>query len=178
MILEEEERALKRGAKIYARLLGYGSTCDAYHITAPCADGLSISRCMLNAVLDAGISTDDVDYINAHGTSTKYNDLYETNAIKMCFKEHAKDISINSTKSMIGHALGAAGGIEAVVCCKSLQEGFVHQTIGYKVPDAELDLDYTTAGSKKRDINYALSNSFGFGGHNASLLFAKYEGNL
>ena len=174
VILEEEEHAKKRNAKIYARLLGYGTTSDAYHMTAPSSDNIYQSRCMENAIKDAGIKATDIDYINAHGTSTKYNDLYETNAIKSCFGEHAYKLKINSTKSMIGHLLGACGGVEIVTVCKSIEDGFVHQTLNYKEKDSDLDLDYVVSKPINMDINYAMSNCFAFGGHNTALVVGKY----
>ena len=174
VILEEEEHARKRGARIYARMLGYGTTCDAYHMTAPCADKVYQSRCMKNALDDAGLKPEDIDYVNAHGTSTKYNDLYETNAIKDCFGAHAFKLKINSTKSMTGHLLGACGGVEMVATCKTIAEGYIHQTVNYKVPDPELDLDYVVSGPMKQEVKYAISNCFAFGGHNTTLVVGKY----
>ena len=174
VVLEELEHAKARGAKIYAEVVGYGATADAYHITSPIDDGSGAARAMENAVNEAGISTDDVWYINAHGTSTHHNDLFETNAIKKVFGEHAKEMKVNSTKSMIGHLLGAAGAVEVITCVKELQEGFIHETVGYQVPDEECDLDYVTNGPVNMDIQYALTNSLGFGGHNATLLLKKY----
>lgn len=173
VILEELEHAKKRGAKIYAEVVGYGCSSDAYHITSPAEDGAGAARAMLNAVSDAGISTDDITYINAHGTSTHHNDLFETRAIKLAFGEHAYDIKINSTKSMIGHLLGAAGAVEFITCVKELEEGFIHRTVGLEKSEEELDLNYCKQ-SYDEDIEYALSNSLGFGGHNTSLLIKKY----
>lgn len=175
VVLEELEHAKARGAKIYAELVGYGSSCDAFHITSPAEDGSGAAKAMLNAVNDAGIEKEEVDYINAHGTSTPYNDLFETRAIKLAFGEHAKDIAINSTKSMIGHLLGAAGGVEFVACVKTIEDSYVHETVGFKVPDEECDLDYVTGKGRDMEVNYALTNSLGFGGHNASLLVKKYK---
>lgn len=175
VVLEELEHARARGAKIYAEVAGYGCSSDAYHITSPEESGAGAARAMQNAVKDAGLLPEDITYINAHGTATHHNDLFETRAIKLAFGEHAKDIKINSTKSMIGHLLGAAGAIEFVTCVKELQEGYVHATVGYVTPDEELDLDYCKTESRM-DILYALSNSLGFGGHNASLLIKKYSG--
>lgn len=175
LILEELEHARARGAKILAELAGYGATADAYHITSPLEDGSGAARAMENAIAEAGITPKDVQYINAHGTSTHHNDLFETVAIKRVFQEHAKNLKINSTKSMTGHLLGAAGAVELIACVKEMQEGLVHETAGYRVPDEECDLDYVTNGPEKLDIRYALSNSLGFGGHNASLLLKKYE---
>ena len=174
VVLEELEHAKARGAKIMAEVVGYGATADAYHITSPIEDGSGAAKAMELAVKEAGISTDDVWYINVHGTSTHHNDLFETNAIKIVFGEHAKEMKINSTKSMIGHLLGAAGAVEFITCVKELQEGFIHETVGYQVPDEECDLDYVTNGPVKMDIQYALSNSLGFGGHNATLLVKKF----
>ncbi len=174
LVLEELEHALKRGAKIYAEVVGYGCSADAYHITSPDETGEGAARAMLNACNDAGVSTDDIDYINAHGTSTHHNDLFETKAIKLTFGEHAYDLMINSTKSMIGHLLGAAGAIELVTCAKELEDGFVHATVGLKETEEEMDLDYCKE-SRNADIQYALSNSFGFGGHNACVLLKKWS---
>ena len=174
LVLEELEHARKRGAKIYAEVVGYGCSADAYHITSPDETGEGAARAMLNACNDAGVSTDDIDYINAHGTSTHHNDLFETKAIKLTFGEHAYDIMINSTKSMIGHLLGAAGAIELVTCAKELEDGFVHATVGLKETEGEMDLDYCKE-SRNADIQYALSNSFGFGGHNACVLLKKWS---
>ena len=174
LVLEELEHARKRGVKIYAEVVGYGCSADAYHITSPDETGEGAARAMLNACNDAGVSTDDIDYINAHGTSTHHNDLFETKAIKLTFGEHAYDIMINSTKSMIGHLLGAAGAIELVTCAKELEDGFVHATVGLKETEEEMDLDYCKE-SRNADIQYALSNSFGFGGHNACVLLKKWS---
>lgn len=175
VVLEELEHALSRGARIYGEVLGYGCTGDAYHITSPAEDGSGAAMAMEYAVSDAGIAMEDVTYINAHGTGTHLNDLFETRAIKLAFGEHARNIKINSTKSMVGHLLGAAGAIEFVTCVKELQEGYLHPTVGYQIPDEELDLDYCREASTG-DYRYALSNSLGFGGHNASLLLGRYEG--
>lgn len=175
LVLEELEHAKKRGAKIYAEIVGYGATGDAYHITSPSPEGEGASKAMELAYQEAGINHTEVNYINAHGTSTGLNDKYETIAIKSAFKEHAKDLYVSSTKSMTGHLLGAAGGMEAIICAKALQEGFVPPTIGYKTPDPDCDLNYVTEGVINQPLNYALSNSLGFGGHNASLCFKKYE---
>lgn len=177
VVLEELEHAKKRGAKIYAEVVGYGCTSDAYHITSPAEDGSGAAKAMTYAVEDAGIAPEDVTYINAHGTSTHHNDLFETRAIKLAFGEHAKSMKINSTKSMIGHLLGAAGGVEFIVCAKSIQEGFVHQTVGSKEADPEeCDLNYMFHKPAEKEIRYCLTNSLGFGGHNATLLLKKYEG--
>ena len=175
VVLEELEHAKARGAKIMAEVVGYGATADAYHITSPIEDGSGAAKAMEYAVKEAGISPNEVYYINAHGTSTHHNGLFETIAIKNVFGEHAKEMKINSTKSMIGHLLGAAGAVEFIACVKQLEEGFIHETAGYQVPDEECDLDYVTNGPVKMDIRYALSNSLGFGGHNASLLVKRYE---
>ena len=173
VVLEELEHAKKRGAHIYAELVGYGCSSDAYHITSPAEDGEGAAKAMLNAMADAGVAPKDVTYINAHGTSTPYNDLFETRAIKHAFGEWAKKLKINSTKSMVGHLLGAAGAVEFVTCVKELQTGFIHRTVGLKESEEELDLNYCKE-SYQEDFRYALSNSLGFGGHNASLLLAKY----
>ena len=175
VVLEELEHAKKRGAHIYAEVVGYGCSSDAYHITSPAEDGAGAARAMTNAMQDAGVRPEEVTYINAHGTATHLNDLFETRAIKLAFGAHAKNLKINSTKSMIGHLLGAAGAVEVVTCVKELQEGYVHATVGYRTPDEELDLDYCKEAAYI-DIPYALSNSLGFGGHNASLLLKKYGG--
>lgn len=175
LILESLEHAQKRGARIYAEIVGYGATCDAYHITSPSIDGEGAARAMKEALEEAGISPDEVSYINAHGTSTPLNDKFETLAIKQVFGEKAKRIPVSSSKSMTGHLLGAAGAVEAIVCIKALEEDFVPPTINYKNPDPECDLDYVPNIGRKQELNYALSNSLGFGGHNASLLFKKYK---
>lgn len=175
VVLEELEHAKARGAKIYAEVAGYGCSSDAYHITSPAEDGAGAARAMTNAMADAGILPEDVTYINAHGTSTHHNDLFETRAIKLAFGEHAKNLKINSTKSMIGHLLGAAGAIEFVTCVKEMEESYVHATVGYRTPDEEIDLDYCKE-AVAMEVPYALSNSLGFGGHNASLLLKKYNG--
>lgn len=175
VVLEELEHAKARGAKIYAEVVGYGCSSDAYHITSPAEDGAGAARAMTNAMADAGVSPEDVTYINAHGTSTHHNDLFETRAIKLAFGDHAKDLKVNSTKSMIGHLLGAAGAIEFVTCVKEMQESYVHATVGYRTQDDELDLDYCKE-AVEMDVPYALSNSLGFGGHNASILLKKYNG--
>lgn len=174
LVLEELEHARKRGANILAEIGGYGATCDAYHITSPAEDGMGAVKAMEFAIQEGGISKEEVSYINAHGTSTPYNDRIETTAIKTAFKEHAKKIAINSTKSLIGHLLGGAGAVEAIVCVKSIEDQFVHQTLGYSNIDKDCDLDYVTEGGRKMKVNYALSNSLGFGGHNGSLLFKKF----
>lgn len=176
VVLEELEHAKKRGATILAEVVGYGATSDAYHITSPIEDGSGAARCMENAVKEAGIALDDVMYINAHGTSTHHNDLFETRAIKKVFGDHAKEMKINSTKSMIGHLLGAAGAVEFIACVKEIENNYLHETVGYQVADEECDLDYVTGHGVETEVKYALSNSLGFGGHNASLLLKKYEG--
>lgn len=175
LILEELESAIKRNAKIYAEVVGYGMTSDAYHITTPAENGEGAARSMQVAINDAGINPNQIDYINAHGTSTYYNDLYETMAIKSVFGEDAKNVSISSTKSMTGHLLGASGAIEAIVCALAIKENFVPPTINLENLGEEMDLDYTPNKGKERTINYALSNSLGFGGNNATLVFKKYE---
>ncbi|NLG04027.1 MAG: beta-ketoacyl-ACP synthase II [Clostridia bacterium] len=174
LVLEELEHAKKRGARIYAEVVGYGNTSDAYHITSPAENGEGAANAMLAAINDAGIKKEEITYINAHGTSTHHNDLFETRAIKLAFGAHANQIKINSTKSMIGHLLGAAGAVELVTCVKEIQEGFIHATVGYETPDEEMDLDYCKE-SKQMKIKYALSNSLGFGGHNSSILIKEME---
>lgn len=173
VILEELEHAKARGAKIYAEVLGYGCTSDAYHITSPAEDGMGAATAMTNAVKDAGLESERITYINAHGTSTHHNDLFETRAIKAAFGEHAKDIHVNSTKSMVGHLLGAAGAVEFITCVKEVEEDFIHKTVGLKDCEEEMDLDYCKE-SYRESVPYALSNSLGFGGHNASILIGKY----
>ena len=175
VFLEELEHAKKRGAKIYAEIAGYGATGDAYHITSPAEDGSGAAKAMELAMEEGNVTPEQIDYINAHGTSTHHNDLFETRAIKLAFGEAAKNVCINSTKSMTGHLLGAAGGVEFVVCAKSVEEGYIHQTMGTKETDEECDLDYTIGAPKEKDVVYAMSNSLGFGGHNASILIKKYE---
>jgi len=175
LVLEDYDHAVKRGAKIYAEVAGYGSTCDAYHITSPDPSAEGSSKSMKNAIDDAGITPDDIGYINAHGTSTLYNDKFETLAIKKVFKENAKNIPISSTKSMTAHMLGAAGAVEAIVCAKSLEDSFIPATINYVVADPECDLDYVPNVGREKEIEYALSTSLGFGGHNASLVIKKYN---
>lgn len=173
VVLEELTHAKERGAHIYAEVLGYGCTSDAYHITSPAEDGMGAAKAMLLALADGGVSPQAITYINAHGTGTHHNDLFETRAIKTAFGEHSKNIRINSTKSMIGHLLGAAGAVELITCVKEMEEGFIHKTAGYEVPDDELDLDYCREPYEEK-IPYALSNSLGFGGHNASILIGQY----
>lgn len=175
LVLEEYEHAKARGAKIYAEICGYGSTCDAYHETSPDPDGQGGAKAMEFAVEEAGISPSQVNYINAHGTSTHMNDVTETKAIKLAFGEHAKNIAVNSTKSMTGHLLGAAGGVEAIVTALSIKNGKIHMTLGYKTPDPECDLDYVTEGARELKITAALSNSLGFGGHNGCICLKPAE---
>ena len=175
IILEEMESALKRGAKIYAEIIGYGLTGDAYHMTAPDPNGDGAARCMRMALNDAGISPINVDYINAHGTSTPLNDMIETMAIKSVFNDHSKKISVSSTKSMTGHLLGAAGGVEGIFTILTIRHGIIPPTINYETPDPECDLDYTPNIARKTDVKVAISNSFGFGGTNATLVFKKFE---
>ncbi len=173
VVLEELEHAKRRGAKIYAELIGYGCSSDAYHITSPAEDGSGAATAMLNALKDGGVAPEKLTYINAHGTGTHHNDLFETRAIKLAFGEHAYDLKINSTKSMVGHLLGAAGAVEFVTCVKEIQEGYIHRTVGLRETEEELDLNYCR-DSYEEEVPYALTNSLGFGGHNASLLLKKY----
>ncbi|SFG33395.1 beta-ketoacyl-ACP synthase II [Oribacterium sp. WCC10] len=173
IVMEEREHAIRRGAKIIAEIVGYGANCDAYHITSPNPEGEGGADCMRLAIKDAGIDSYDISYINAHGTSTHLNDSCETKAIKSVFGDHAYDVPVSSTKSMTGHLLGAAGGVEAVFCVKALQDGFIPATINYRNADPECDLDVVPNEGRKADLKYALSNSLGFGGHNACLIFAK-----
>lgn len=175
LIIESLEHAEARGANIIAEIVGYGSTCDAYHITSPDPDGAGAARAMKDAIEEAGIEAKEVSYINAHGTSTELNDKFETFAIKKAFGENAYNVPISSTKSMTGHLLGAAGAIEAIICAKALQEGFIPPTIGYETKDEELDLDYVPNVGRKEELEYALTNSLGFGGHNATLLLKKWK---
>ena len=174
VILEELEHAKARGAKIYAEVIGYGCSSDAYHITSPAEDGSGAAKAMENAVNDGCVSKEDITYINAHGTSTHHNDLFETKAIKLAFGDHAKNIKVNSTKSMVGHLLGAAGAIEFVTCVKEIEEGFIHRTVGLQETEEEMDLNYCKQAYNE-EVPYALSNSLGFGGHNASILLKKFE---
>ena len=173
VVLEEYEHAVKRGARIYAELVGYGQTADAYHITQPEEQGKGASAAMTMALKDAAIAPEAVDYVNAHGTSTPLGDIAETKAVKSTFGEHARKLAISSTKSMTGHLLGAAGGIEAIACCMSINKGLIHPTINLDNQDPECDLDYVPCTARQTAVRYALSNSFGFGGHNACLLFKK-----
>ena len=175
LVLEEYEHAKARGAKIYAEMVGYGASCDAYHITSPEESGIGAAHAMMAAIADAGIEPSEIDYINAHGTSTHHNDLFETRAIKTALGDSAKDVKINSTKSMTGHLLGAAGAIEAIVLAKSVQEGFIHQTMGSSETEDEMDLNYCFGTSYEQDVKYAMSNSLGFGGHNASIIMKHFE---
>ncbi len=174
VILEELEHAKKRGARIYAEITGYGCSSDAYHITSPAEDGAGAARAMTNAMNDAGLVPEDITYINAHGTATHHNDLFETRAVKLAFGSHAGKIHINSTKSLIGHLLGAAGAVEFITCVKEIQDSYIHATVGYTTPDEELDLDYCKEPYHE-EVRHALTNSLGFGGHNATLAVSKYE---
>ena len=175
LVIEEMESALKRGAKIYAEIIGYGLNSDAYHITSPVPNGTGASKCMTLALKDADILPEKIDYINAHGTSTKYGDEIETTAIKAVFGDHAYKLCVSSTKSMIGHLLGASGGVEAAICAMSIQNKIVPPTINLDNPDPECDLDYVPHKAKTLDINIAMSNSFGFGGTNACIIFRKFD---
>lgn len=176
VILEELEHALARNAKIYAEVVGYGAASDAYHITSPAVDGSGAARAMVNAMKDGGITAEQIDYVNAHGTSTYPNDVSETLAIKLALGSHAKKVRINSTKSMVGHLLGAAGGVEFIACVKSIEDDFVHATAGLVEEGEGCDLNYTKGEGVSCKVNYAISNSLGFGGHNASILLKKFEG--
>jgi 3-oxoacyl-[acyl-carrier-protein] synthase II len=175
VILEELEHAKKRGAKIYAEIVGYGATGDAYHLTAPAPDGEGAQRAMRRALKDAKLDVSDVQYINAHGTSTPANDLNETKAIKAVFGDKARDVNVSSTKSATGHMLGAAGAVEFIICAHVVRECIIPPTINYETPDPELDLNYTPNKAVKRDVRAALSNSFGFGGHNVALAIRRFE---
>lgn len=175
VVLESLEHAKARGARIYAELVGYGATCDAYHITSPAEDGSGAAKAMEMAMKDGNVDPEEIDYINAHGTSTHHNDLFETKAMKLALKEHAYQVPINSTKSMIGHLLGAAGGVEFITCIKTIEDGFIHATAGLEMEDEECDLNYTKGEGVAAEVHYALTNSLGFGGHNASLLVKKFE---
>ncbi len=176
MVLEDYEHALKRGAKIYGEIAGYGATCDAYHMTSPDPSSEGAAKSMINAILDAGIQPEDITYINAHGTSTLYNDKFETQAIKNVFKEDSKNIYVSSTKSMTGHLLGAAGAVEAIICVKAIEDSFIPATINHVETDPELDLNFVPNVGILKEFDYALSNAFGFGGHNATLVLKKYKG--
>jgi len=175
VVLEELDHARKRGARILAEVAGYGATSDAFHITSPAEDGMGAAMAMKNAVRDAGVALEDVEYINAHGTSTHHNDLFETRAIKHAFGSHAYDMKINSTKSMIGHLLGAAGAVEVIACILQLNHDYIHATVGLRESEEELDLNYMKGQGMEEEFNYALTNSLGFGGHNASLLLKKFK---
>lgn len=174
VVLEELEHALNRGANILAEVKGYGATCDAYHITSPAEDGSGAARAMTLAMQEANIDPSEVTYVNAHGTSTHHNDLFETRAIKLAFSDAAKDLYVNSTKSMIGHLLGAAGGVEFITCVKSIEEGYIHQTLNSKETEEEFDLNYVFGAPVETKVKYAINNSLGFGGHNASILVGEY----
>ena len=174
VVLESLGHAKARGANILAEVVGYGATCDAYHITSPAEDGSGAAKAMEFAMKDAEIMPEQVDYINAHGTSTHHNDLFETKAIRLALGDQAEKVKINSTKSMIGHLLGAAGGVEFITCVKSIQDGYVHATLGLEEPGEGCDLDYTQGDGVEMNVNYAISNSLGFGGHNASLIVKKF----
>ena len=175
VVLESLDHAKARGANILAEVVGYGATCDAYHITSPAEDGSGAARAMENAIKDAGIQPEDIDYVNAHGTSTHHNDLFETKAIKLALGGHAGKVKINSTKSMVGHLLGAAGGVEFITCVKSIEDGYVHATVGLEKPGEGCDLDYTAGDGVAMNVDVAISNSLGFGGHNASLIVRKFS---
>ena len=175
LVLEELEHAKKRGAHIYAEITGYGCSNDAFHITSPAEDGSGAARAMTNAMNEAGVKPADIDYINAHGTSTHHNDLFETRAIKLAFGEDAYGVKISSTKSMVGHMLGAAGAVECIACVKTIQDGYIHPNVGLENTEDELDLDYVKGKGIESDVTYVMSNSLGFGGHNASIILKKYE---
>jgi 3-oxoacyl-[acyl-carrier-protein] synthase II len=175
VVLETLEHAKKRNARIYAEIAGYGMSCDAYHITAPDPDGDGAAMAMKAALKDAKVNPEDVDYINAHGTSTKLNDKIETMAIKLAFGSHARKVMVSSTKSMTGHLLGAAGGIEFIACVLAIRDGVVPPTINYEYPDPECDLDYVPNAARKTEVNVCMSNSLGFGGHNATLIVKKFK---
>lgn len=175
VVLESLEHALKRGAHIYAEITGYGATSDAYHITSPAEDGEGAARAMTDAMKEAGVSPEQVSYINAHGTATHHNDLFETRAIKLALGDAAYNVPISSTKSMIGHLLGAAGAVEFIACVKSIQDGFIHPTAGLMVPDEECDLNYVPGHGIEADVDVVMTNSLGFGGHNATVLVRKYK---
>jgi len=176
LVLESLDFATRRGARIYAEIVGYGSSSDAFHITAPDEQGIGAALSMERALSDAGLEPQDIEYINAHGTSTALNDVMETRAIRRVFGERAYQVPISSTKSMIGHLMGAAGAVEAVACVKSLETGTIHPTINYETPDPECDLDYVPNQARQTNPRTLLSNSFGFGGHNATLIFTVWEG--
>jgi 3-oxoacyl-[acyl-carrier-protein] synthase II len=176
MIFERLEQATERGARIYAEVVGYAATADAYHMTAPAPGGEGAARAMTLALCDAGLGPEQVSYINAHGTSTPHNDRQETAAIKSVFGEHAYRIPVNSTKSMTGHLLGAAGAIELAACVMSIKDGVIHPTVNHENPDPECDLDYVPGRARKAEVDVVVSNSFGFGGHNACLVIKAYKG--
>ncbi|MSS62925.1 beta-ketoacyl-ACP synthase II [Lachnospiraceae bacterium WCA-693-APC-MOT-I] len=173
VVLESLEHAKKRGAKILAEIVGYGCTSDAYHITSPAEDGKGAAKAMSLAMEEAGVRPEQIDYINAHGTSTKYNDLFETRAIKLAFGNYANQVKVSSTKSMVGHLLGAAGAVELITCIKSMEEGYVHSNVGLKESEEEMDLDYVKGNGISMPVNYCISNSLGFGGHNASIVIKR-----
>ena len=174
VVVEELQHAKERGAKILCEIVGYGATCDAYHVTSPAEDGSGAAMAMIFAMKEAGVKPEEIDYINAHGTSTHHNDLFETRAIKLALKDAAYNVKINSTKSMIGHLLGAAGGVEFITCVKSIEDNYIHQTVGLKNPDEECDLNYMAGKGEYTEVNVAMTNSLGFGGHNASLIIKKF----
>ena len=174
VVVEELQHAKERGAKILCEIVGYGATCDAYHVTSPAEDGSGAAMAMIFAMKEAGVKSEEIDYINAHGTSTHHNDLFETRAIKLALKDAAYNVKINSTKSMIGHLLGAAGGVEFITCVKSIEDNYIHQTVGLKNPDEECDLNYMAGKGEYTEVNVAMTNSLGFGGHNASLIIKKF----
>jgi 3-oxoacyl-[acyl-carrier-protein] synthase II len=176
VVLEALEHAVRRGANILCEFVGYGATADAYHMTAPAPGGEGAVRAMRLALSDAGVDAQDVSYINAHGTSTPHNDRQESSAIKTVFGDHAHDVPVSATKSMIGHLLGAAGGVELAACCMTIRDGIIHPTINHEAPDEGCDLDYVPGSARKADVDVVLSNSFGFGGHNASLIIRAYKG--
>src|SRR5690554_1839941 len=175
LILESLDHAIERGATIYAEIVGYGATGDAYHITAPAPEGEGAVRAMKEALKDAELSPEEITYLNAHGTSTEYNDKYETAATKVVFQDYAYKLAISSTKSMTGHLLGAAGALEALISIKAIQEGIIPPTINYETPDPECDLDYVPNEARQQKVHAVMSNSLGFGGHNVSLIFKRYE---
>ena len=175
VVLEELEHAKKRGAKILAEVVGYGATSDAYHITSPSEDGMGAAKAMEFAMKEAGVAPEEISYLNAHGTSTHHNDLFETRAIKTAFGDQAYKLKINSTKSMIGHLLGAAGAVELIASVLQMNNGYIHQTVGLEHPDEELDLDYVQGHGVEMDFDYAMSNSLAFGGQNATLIIKKYK---
>ena len=175
VVLEELEHAKQRGARIYAEVVGYGCSSDAFHITSPAEDGAGAARAMTNAVADAGISPEDITYINAHGTSTHHNDLFETRAIKLALKDAAYNVPVSSTKSMVGHLLGAAGAVEFIACVKSIQDGYIHPNVGLSETEEEMDLNYVKDEGIEKDVDVVMTNSLGFGGHNATLIVRKYS---